>query len=192
MKRSIERPVLALLAVLTLGIGRAQAGPKYFKDSYEKLQMKAATLQAHGTLANFHSDDATIKSMADAKRGMFDSFYAMAASYGHDDVDGSAAVLKNEARMNWDIKRFTRAVAKETLYNSEAALKFILEKDKANHDPKFPSMTAGYEAKVLKLVVQAESAFDHGKYSAMRNAFYQALWLAYPVTSLKPFPKPKN
>lgn len=192
MKRTLRFYSRSAVILLVLGWGNALAGPKYFKDGYVILEKKAVTLQSRGTLASFNANDATLKAMVDAKTGMLDGFFSMASTYGHDDVDGAATVLKNEARLNWDIKRFTKSVAQEALYNSEAVLKYLLDKDKAVHDPKLPALDPDHERKALALVVQAESAFDQKNYSSMRKFFYHALWLAYPVTSSKPFAEPKG
>jgi hypothetical protein len=167
------------------------AGPKYFKDSYETLQLKACTLQAHGSLAAFNSNDATIKTIAQAKTGMLENFYAMASTYGKNDVDGASTVLKNEARLNWDIKQVKKPQAQEALYSSEAAIKYFFEKDKAPGDANRPALAGDFKTKVPALVVQAEAAFAAGNYAKMRKVFYHALWLSYPVTSKAAFVEPK-
>ena len=192
MKRAWKSFIWSVMTLWVLASGNALAGPKYFKDSYENLVKKAVALQFHGTLASFNANDETLKAAVDTKTGVLDGFFSMAATYGHDDVEGAVVILKNEARRNWDIKRFNKAVAQEALYNSEAVLKYLLNKDKTTRDPKFPALAPDHERKALALVVQAESAFDHNKYSSMRKLFYHALWLAYPVTSTKPFPEPKG
>jgi hypothetical protein len=178
--------------VLFLGIcGAAMAGPKYFKDSYDTLQMKACTVQAHGTLASFNSSDATIKAAAQAKTGMLDSFYKMASTYGKNDVEGAKTVLRNEARLNWDIKQVKKPQATEALYCSEAAIKYIFEQDKSTVDAARPALASDYKTKVPALVVQGEAAYAAGQYAKMRKFFYHALWIAYPVTSKASYADPK-
>jgi hypothetical protein len=177
-----------VLAPLTAGAG----GLRYFKGGYDALQKKACTLQAQGSMAIPNSNEASLKAMADGKTMMLDSFYGMASTYGKDDVPGATTVLKNEARLNWDIKKFTRKLAEEALWTSEATLRFFLDKDKARPAGQAPQLAPGYEASVLRLVGQAEGAFAAGKYARMRILFYQALWTAYPVTSKAPFTEPKD
>ncbi len=168
----------------------AAAGLKYFKDSYDLLQKKACTLAADGSLASFNSSDAVIKDMAFSKTNILDSFYGMARGYGHDDVPGAAMFLRNEVRLNWNIKQFKKSTALEALYCSEASIKFFLEKDKAVSDPKLPALLPGYEDSILQMVGQAESAFASGQYANMRKYFYHAIWIAYPVTSRALFSNP--
>ena len=187
-----KRRAALAVSIWILGGLAAASGFRYFNDGYDVLQMKACTLQAHGTLASFNSSDAAIKAGADAKTSILDTFYSMASSYGKDDVAGATTTLRNEARLNWNIKQFKKPVALEALYCSEASVKFFLNKDKTVADPKRPPLAAGYESTVLRLVGQAESAFAAGKYAQMRKLFYHALWTAYPVTSKAPYADPKD
>jgi hypothetical protein len=194
MRKNIRfRLVVTGLALLLIGPAMGATGFRYFNDSYDLLQKKACTLQSHGTLAAFNADDKTIQSLVAAKTGVLDNFFGMASShFGKDDVSGAGQILKNEARMNWDIKKFKKATATEALYCSEATIKFLLEKDKTPADPNRPAMLPDYEKAALKLVSQAETAFVTGKYAKMRKLFYHALWIAYPVTSKAPFVEPKD
>lgn len=182
---------LVALGLAFLALGPA-LGAAIFSDSYENLQKKACDLQAHGSMAAFGSDEAAIKAMVAGKNSVLDGFYGMASTYGKNDVPGATTVLKNEARLNWDAKKITRALAQEALYCSEASIKFFLDKDKVGVDPNRPALQAGYEASVLRLVGQGESAFAAGQYAKMRRYFYHALWIAYPVTSKAPFVEPKD
>jgi len=179
------------VGALSLMPGAAGAGPKYFKASYEALQKKACELAAHGSMAAMNSTEADIKTMVSTKTGVLDNFYAMASSYGHDDIAGASTVLKNEVRLNWNIKQFTRALAQEAIYTSEASIKFFLDKDRETNDPKRPALLAGYESLSPTLIVKAEAAFDAGQYAKMRKLFYHAIWIAYPVTSKAPYTDPK-
>jgi len=186
---------IALIGLALLILGPAMGGPvfRYFGDSYELLQKKACTLQSKGSLASFNIADASITSLADAKTGILDNFFGMASSqFGKDDVAGAGQILKNEARMNWDIKKFKKVTALEALYCAEAGIKLFLEKDKTPAEPNRPALLPGYEEAALKLVSQAETAFVTGKYAKMRKLFYHALWIAYPVTSKAPFVEPKD
>jgi hypothetical protein len=184
--------IFTILGMAALGVSstRAHAGTRYFKDTYDILQQKACEAAAHGSMAAFHSSQADIKAMASGKTSTLDGFYNMAASYGHDDVGGASSVLKNEVRLNWDIKQFKKPLAQEALYTSEASIKYFLDRDKSLADPKFPGLLPGYESQVLQLVGQAEAAFAAGQYAKMRKVFYHAIWVAYPVTSKTPFKEP--
>ena len=183
--------LLCLVGAMVLNPVVVNAGPRFFKDAYEILQQKACEAAAHGSMAAFNSSEADIKAMASAKTGVLDSFYGMASGYGHGDIAGASTVLKNEVRLNWDIKQFKKPLAQEALYTSEASIKFFLDKDKAAADPKLPGLLPGYENQVLKLVGQAEAAFAAGQYAKMRKLFYHAIWIAYPVTSKAKYTDPK-
>jgi len=126
----------------------------------------------------------SVKTDADNVGNLFDLSTSM---YGKEDVKNSATFLQNIARyMYGDISK-SPICAEEALYNSEANIKMLIYLDKkmplANHRPLLPD----FEKKATILVHQAEGLFSKKDYLGMRNTFYQALWIVYPVTSEVPF-----
>ena len=168
----------------------AAAGPAYFNESYGQLQKKACALAAQGSRSARQPTDQAVRNMVFSKTNLLNSFYSLAGSYGRNDIPGAALVLRNEVRLNWNIKQINRARALEALYASEASIKFFLERDRGTLGPKSPALSPDFEKQVPALVGQAEEAFAAGRYADMRRFFYHAIWIAYPVTSRALFLNP--